>query len=139
MRHHRVVACMVGVVLSWAGAGLCFGQGLQIEPDARRPNRVYTIRLVNETGRPVCVKIEGYGRSRSYHADFRPGQSHAQEFYGGLRVVIVWDDDTGNLLMADIVDINRDGKLRLRGMAPASAEKGVAPRAVQPQIEIEPN
>jgi hypothetical protein len=106
------------------GIGVFCRAQYQIEPDTPR-SRVYRIHLINETGQPLCLKLIGYGQSRYYHTDLRPGQSVVQDFYSGLRVLCMWNDDSAQLLVMDTVNINRNGKLRLRllaMMAPKRAE-----------------
>lgn len=122
--------------LLFAFAPLCSGQ-ISIQPEPQR--KVYTVRIVNGTGRPVCMKIEGHGKSRSFHTDLRARDSARQTFYGGLRVVMVWDDETGGLLLLDTLNFDRSGVLRLPAVAPAAAAGPAAARAAASQaLQIEP-
>lgn len=130
------------VVLSIAWAGQCHAQ-YQIESEPRRASS-YRVRVINEMGRPICVKIIPYGRNTFFHADLGRGQSIVQELYAGQRVLCVWDDNSGDLLVAGAVNINRNGRLRIRPLfaaAPAEGGLGAKPRAAAPHglpsIEIE--
>lgn len=119
-----------------------------IEPEPVR-NRAYRVRVINEMGTRICVKIIPYVRPTMFHADLADGQSVVQNLYGGHRVMCVWDDTTGDLLIAAGVMVNRHGRLRIRpvasaAFAPALPEDGPADgvrtrvRAAIPAIEIEP-
>ena len=107
---------MFGIILTglW---GVCATPALSqrdfnIEPDPV-PNRSYRIRVRNEMGRAICVKIIPYGRSTYFHADLGCGESEVDRLWGGHRVVCVWDDRTGRVLAAGGVYVGRSGILRI--------------------------
>jgi hypothetical protein len=120
----------------------CFAQ-YQVDPDPRNDQTAYRVRVINEMGRDVCVKIIPFGKSTYFHADFSAGQSATRDLYAGQRVLCVWDDRTGEVLIAASVLINRNGKLRVRPMyasAPKAMEAPGAPRSAAPgipSVEIE--
>lgn len=123
----------VGIV-AWQG----WGQQYEIEAEA------YRVRVVNQMGIPICVKIIPYGRDTYFHADLRPGQSMVQNLYAGHRVMCVWDDRNGRLVIAAGLLVNRDGVLRIRPLYVATPAPGAAedatPRAAAaglPAVEIE--
>jgi hypothetical protein len=125
-------------ILAIAAAWRCYAQ-YQVEPERRRPSS-YRVRVVNEMGQPICVKIIPYGHSNYFHADLGPRESETRDLWSGQRALCVWDDKTGELLIAAEVKINRNGVLRIRPLyAAASAEPGKAeaPRRAMPSVEIE--
>jgi hypothetical protein len=129
-------ALLVG--LSGIAAWQCFAQ-YQVEPE-RAQRRSYRVRVANEMGRPICVKIIPYGRSGYFHADLNTGDSETQDLWAGQRALCVWDDKTGELLIAAGVNVHRSGVLRIRPLyAAAAAEPGKAaePRRTVPSVEIE--
>jgi hypothetical protein len=108
----------------------------QIQPDTHR------VRIVNEMGQSIRVKMIGFSHQSRYSIDLRNGSSVTQEFYAGPRILGIYDS-RGNLLVATPLDVSRSGSLRLHGIAFAeaapSSEGAAAPvqRAVGGQFEIE--
>lgn len=137
--------CLLGglcVALAAAAAWRCYGQ-YEVESDARQA-RAYRVRVINEMGRAICVKIIPYGHSNYYHADLGRGESETRDLWAGQRALCAWDDRNGQLLIVASVNINRNGRLRIRpqfAAAPAEARaaeqpRGVAPAGI-PSLEIE--
>ena len=81
----RKLSLLVGTVLlssvAWA---LCYAQ-YQIEPDAPSPRTSYRVRVINDMGRAVCVKIIPFRHTNYFHVDLGPGESTAQEMWSGQR------------------------------------------------------
>jgi hypothetical protein len=136
---NRKVAVLVVLLLSFGG--LASAQELQIEDEA------YRVRIVNQLGTAVRVKIIGFRRDAHFTADLPKGYAVSQNLYSGSRVVCVWDREE-RLLMAARVRVASNGTLRLRpifwGAAAAPGEAAPAARAerrgedeVLPLIELE--
>jgi hypothetical protein len=131
--------CVVGVaVVSLAAllAGATRGQigRLPIQPSQSS----YTVRLVNEMGYPIRVKMVRFGSGRYLEEDLSRNGSVTRELYAGERVLCVWSRDQ-TLRLAAQVDVDTSGTLRLRPIAYPAA--GAAPRAVPqgaPRQSMEP-
>lgn len=85
-----------------------FGR-LPIEPERES----YRVRLVNEMGYPIRVKMVRYGMGRFLEEDLPRGGGITRRLYAGERVLCVWDRNE-QLTLAAQVNVNRSGTLRLR-------------------------
>ena len=136
----KVILVLVTLAFLLIPGVIAFSQ-MRIEPDPV-PNESYRIRVINEMGVPICVKIIPYGRATYFHADLAPGRSKRDRLWGGNRIVCVWHDRTGEVLLATGVRVNRNGILRIRPVwaepMAAPAEGGVQPKTAMPMLEIEP-
>jgi hypothetical protein len=134
----KLLALSVFCLFCMAGL-LCYAQ-YDIEPEAPR-SRIHRVRIINDTGYSICLKLVGYGQSRYFHTDLGKGQSTVQDFYSGIRALCIWNDNNGQLLVLNTVNINRGGKLRLRVIlyAPkrAEGEQPEAPAKEPAMLEIE--
>jgi hypothetical protein len=113
----------------------------EVEPDDY--NEAYRIRVINEMGEWIRLKIVGFRRDANYRVDMDPGDYDVQDLYGGQRVLCVWNRE-GNLLAVVAVNINRNGKLRIRQLYGSAAERRAAAagaadenNAGLPTLEIE--
>lgn len=141
----RNISVAIGVVLfssvAWA---FCFAQ-YRVEPDTWPSRMSYRVRVINDMGRPVCIKIIPFRHSNYFHADMAPGESTVQDMWSGQRAICVWDDRTGQLLVVGGVTINRNGGLHIRPMAMGMPKAG-APQGGEmpwspavPSLNIEDN
>jgi len=141
MRSRRLLLSVATIALVSAVGWHCLAQ-YEVEPGPQVPRVSYRVRVINEMSRDVCVKIIPYGRTTFFHADLGRGQSVVQDLYAGQRVLCVWDDRTGDLLIAGGVLINRNGVLRIRPLFAdrASAAPGERPKAAAavPMMELQP-
>ena len=143
MAVRKMSVCGLIAILTSVVAWHCYAQ-YQIEPEARQA-RAYRVRVINQMDRDICVKIIPYGRSGYFHADLDPGESETEDLWAGQRVLCVWDDNTGRLLIASGLTVNRNGKLRIRPLFaalpkttdPEGAQRRAAPGV--PLMEIEPD
>jgi hypothetical protein len=135
MSLRRLTLLALAIVLSGFAAWRCCAQYV-IEPDPA-PNSWHRVRVVNDMGRSICVKIIPYGRNNYFHADLAPGQSHTDDLWDGQRAMCVWDDRTGQLLIAACVIVNRNGVLHVRPMF-AAAAPGAAKAAEEPGRAAQP-
>ncbi|MBN2581051.1 MAG: hypothetical protein JXB10_18860 [Pirellulales bacterium] len=107
-----LAACLAAAVWGFGGAA-CFAQ-IYIEQRPQTP-QVYNLRIVNDMGHPICLKIMGYGTWRSYYAILAPGQIAAnKKFYSGSRIVTAWDNTSGDLILLSRVNFDRNGTLHIR-------------------------
>lgn len=143
MNGHRWFGVVLVAAACLPYSSAAWGQ-FEIEPERGNAHRV---RLVNEMGLPICVKIVGHGQRAFFHVDLGRNRSVVQLLYAGPRVLCVWDDRTGDLLVAASIDVNRSGTLRLRPIYfGAEGEPGAVPHARRPReggaglpsLEIEP-
>ena len=139
MLRSYVIRCVPFVVVACIGV-LAFAQsGLVIEPD---PNQgVYRVSVQNEMGFPARVKIMGHRHDAHFVADLDEGASTTQNFYGGDRVVCVWDPQR-RLSLAAMMTFDRPGRLVLRPVAYATVTKGVTQQTTKayealPSLSIE--
>jgi hypothetical protein len=131
-----LAAVSVGVTTAQIGR-------LPIEP--RRP--YYDVRIVNEMGYPVRVKMVRYGSGRYLEEDLSRGGSVMRQLYAGERVLCVWNRSE-RLTLAAQVNVNTSGTLRLRPIAYPVGEPGPlgAPRRSEargagdplPRLQVEP-
>jgi hypothetical protein len=135
MRIRTLVLSVLLAGLSSLSAQQCCGQ-YRVEPESARQNW-HRVRVVNQMGRPICVKIIPYGHNNYFHTDLNPKQSVTRELWAGQRVLCVWDDRSGALLIAARVDINRNGVLRIRQLAMAAQPGAAKESSGMPTMEIE--
>jgi hypothetical protein len=83
----------------------------------------YQVRLVNEMGYPIRIKMVRYGSGRYLEEDLSRSGSVTRELYAGERVLCVWDRSQ-RLTLAAQVNVDRAGTLRLRPIAWPAAEAG---------------
>jgi hypothetical protein len=133
LRRLTLLALAIGV--SGLAAWRCCAQYV-IESDPV-PNRWHRVRVVNDMGRAICVKIIPYGRNNYFHADLGPGQSNTDDLWDGQRAMCVWDDRSGELLIAASVIVNRNGVLHVRPLF-AAAAAGAPKAAAEPARAAEP-
>jgi hypothetical protein len=135
----KMLLSIAGLIFIAIAAVICHAQ-YEIQPEAPRA-RIYRVRIVNEMGRSICVKLVGYGQNRLFHADLSRGENVVQDLYSGVRALCVWDDNNGRLIILGTVNIARSGKLRILPIvfAPKSAEgeRAAEPATGQPSFEVE--
>jgi hypothetical protein len=134
----RVRALLLSALLaglSSLSAQQCSAQ-YQVEPESAH-HYSYRVRVVNQMGRPICVKIIPYGHSNYFHADLGSNQSATRDLWAGQRVLCVWDDRNGKLLIAAQVNIKRNGVLRIRQLAMAAGPGAAKEPSEMPSMEIE--
>ena len=135
---------LLGLVLGSTAANA----QLTIQP-GHPSGEAYRVRVVNEMGVPIRVKIMSYDHHNYFQADLGRGQSHAYPLWAGDRVVCVWDNRSGDVILTSPLVVDRPGILRLqsffempggpvpRGAAPrGAAPKGAAPRSSRPGCDI---
>ena len=117
---------LVGVSLAGAQLIIQPGHGF---------NQAYRVRVVNEMGMPIRIKMFSYAHDNYFHADLRQGQSVSQNLWAGDRVVGVWDR-SGTVILTSSVRVDRNGILRLQpffGVPAGEMPRGAAPRAAEPE------
>ena len=113
-----------------------------------QPNQPYhSVRLVNEMGYPIRVKMVRYGSGRYLEEDLSRNGSVTRDLYAGDRVLCVWSRDQ-RLTLAAQVDVEMSGTLRIRpiaypaaGAAPMGAPRRGTPRQTMeplPRLKLEP-
>src|SRR5262245_51420075 len=94
---------VVAPLLMYAPSTPVQGQ-IEIEPDLETS---YRVRIINEMGDWIRVKIIGFRRDANYRVDLDQGDYATQELYSGPRVLCAWDRQ-GGLLMVVALNINRN-------------------------------
>lgn len=116
---------------AWAQVGI-----LPIE----RSQPYYQVRLVNDMGYPIRVKMVRFGQGNYLEEDLPRGFSKTYNLYAGERVLCVWNQQQ-ILTLAAQVNVDGSGTLRIRPIAYAygAAPQGV-PRAEagRPREAMEP-
>ena len=143
MSIRKPIFCLVFVGLFIVTATVGFSQ-LELEDD-NALKRSYRVRVLNDMGQDICVKIIPYGRANYFHANLAPNRSKTSQLWSGDRVVCVWDDKTGEVLLTTGVHINRNGLLRIRPVwamrlktyGAHSRPKSAAPAILMLKIEPE--
>jgi len=113
---------------------------IEVEPDD--DTQAYRIRVINEMGEWIRLRIVGFRRDANYQVNLDQGDYDVQNLYGGQRVLCVWNRE-GDLLAVVALNINRSGKLRIRqlygnpGEPRAAAGAAEGNKAGLPSLEIE--
>ena len=105
-----------------------------------QPNQPYhTVRIVNEMGYPIRVKMVRYGSGRYLEEDLSLNRSVSRDLYAGERVLCVWNRQQ-RLTLAAQVNVDTSGTLRIRPIAyPAAGAAPLgAPRRGTPRESMEP-
>ena len=106
-----------------------------------QPNQAsYSVRLVNEMGYPIRVKMVRFGSGRYLEEDLRVNGSVTRELYAGDRVLCVWNRGQ-TLTLAAQVNVNTSGTLRIRPVSfpmAAQAESAGTPRRRGGAAAMEP-
>ena len=106
-----------------------------------RPNqRSHEVRLVNEMGYPIRIKMVRYGSGRYLEEDLGPNQSTTRQLYAGERVLCVWNRRQ-ILTLAAQINVDTSGTLRIRPIAypyAAQAPRAGAPVRGAPKRAMEP-
>ena len=100
---------------------------LQIEPN----QQAYQVRLVNQMGYPIRLKMVRYGRGNYLEVDLPANGSTTRQLYSGERVLCVWDRQQF-LTLAAQVNVDSSGTLRIRPIDypyAARAEEAAEPAA----------
>ncbi len=82
---------------------------LQIEPNQQS----YEVRLVNQMGYPIRLKMVRYGEGRFLEVDLPTNASTTRQLYAGERVLCVWNHQRF-LTLAAQVNVDSSGTLRIR-------------------------
>jgi hypothetical protein len=104
----RVLLLAIGVTVA------NFATIASAEPfiESREPS-AYRVRIVNDMGYPIRVKIMGFRQDAHFVIDLDEGEATTQKFFAGQRVVCVWNRNR-RLRMAASVDFDRSGVMRLQ-------------------------
>lgn len=106
------VFCLVAVA-----AGVTTAQMGRLPIQPIQPSQTsYKVRLVNEMGYPIRIKMVRFGSGRYLEEDLSRTGSVTRELYAGERVLCVWDRSQ-RLTFAAQVNVDTSGTLRLRPMA----------------------
>lgn len=103
---------LAAVVVAWAGVTSAQIGRLPIEPNRAS----YEVRLVNEMGYPIRVKMVRYGTGQYLEADLKTNGSITRQVYAGDRVLCVWNRNE-LLTLAVQVNVDSSGTLRLRPLS----------------------
>lgn len=110
---------------------------LPIEPR----QQAYEVRLVNEMGYPIRLKMVRYGSGQYLDVDMPRNSSTIRQLYAGERVLCVWNQGR-TLTLAAQVNVDTAGTLRIRPIAYPYAAAESAPvggaRRGQPKRAMEP-
>jgi len=136
-----LLAFVVGVPLLASAPSKPVQGQIEVEPDA---DTSYRVRVINEMGEWIRLKIVGFRRDANYRVDLDQGDYATQELYSGPRVLCAWNRH-GDLMLVVALNINRNGKLRIRPLygsepgaaAPAARSSENNNNAGLPSLEIE--
>ncbi len=121
-------ACTTLAAVFAVGAILATVVPAQIGRLPIRPiQQAYEVRLVNEMGYPIRVKMVRYGSGQYLDEDLPRGGSTTRQLYAGERVLCVWNRNE-TLTLAAQVNVDTSGTLRIRPIEYPYAATRSAPR-----------
>ncbi len=130
----RTVFSMRQTLLPLAALAVALGIGAvsaEAQPPFQIQSDTYRVRIVNEMGQQIRLKVIGFSHQSRYSVDLYDGRWVSQDFYAGPRMLGIFDA-RGDLLVTAPLMIDRSGTLRLRGIFAAEARTEGAADAPAP-------